>query len=103
MSKRKIQIAKRHQLPKELKETPAYFRKTSAHSSEQSNESIEPQFTRKSNFFWIKSPNASDDGWHWENKFFPKDTDCKILKKAIKENNEYFNELIERRKARKNL
>ena len=40
---------------------------------------------------------------NWDNRFFPKDTDSKILKKAIKENNEYFNELIEKRKSRKNL
>lgn len=101
MSKRKIQIAKRHQLPKEFSKNPDYYRKSSVHSSEKKNENV--NHTHHSNFFWIKIPNENNDGWHWDIKFLPKDTDSKILKKAIKENNEYFNGLIEERKARKNL
>lgn len=102
MSKRKNRIAKRKQLSNEILKNPDYFRKSSVHSSEKKNKNVNPEYTHHSNFFWIKVPD-DDNSWYWDNRFFPKDTDSKILKKAIKENNEYFNELIEKRKARKNL
>ena len=101
MSKRKNRIAKRHQLAKELQENPDYYKNAPSYSNKQKNQDLNHEYTHHSNFFWIKVPD--DDGWHWDIKFLPKDTDSKILKKAIKENNEYFNELIEKRKARKNL